>query len=89
MPYLIILFAIKIRKESMVRKYHNHTTQTNPWHCEEESQNIYSNKISVRQLKAKQPAVSSSSRWLQNLKGHKSNADQNKDSFTAVIWNRL
>ena len=33
----------------MIRKYRNHTPQTNPWHREEESQNIYSNTTAVRQ----------------------------------------
>ena len=33
----------------MIRKYHNHTLQTNPRRREEESQNIYSNNTSVRQ----------------------------------------
>ena len=35
----------------MIRKYQNHTLQTNPPHREEESQNIYNNKTSVRQQK--------------------------------------
>ena len=30
------------KKVSMIRKYHNHTLQTNPRHCEEEPQNINS-----------------------------------------------
>ena len=38
------------QKVSMIRKYHNHKLQTNPRHCEEEPQNIYSNKTSERQL---------------------------------------
>ena len=29
----------------MIRKYHNHTLQTNPRHREEEQQNVYSNKL--------------------------------------------
>ena len=33
----------------MIRKYHNHTQHTNSPHREEELQNIYSNKTSVRQ----------------------------------------
>ena len=33
----------------MIRKYHNHTLHTNPWHHEEESQNIQSNKTSAIQ----------------------------------------
>ena len=35
----------------MIRKYHNHTLQTNPRPRKEESQNIYSNKTFVRQQK--------------------------------------
>ena len=37
------------QKGSMIKKYHNHMLQTNPRHCEEEPQNIYSNNTSVRQ----------------------------------------
>ena len=33
---------------SIIRKYHNHTLQTNPRQREEEPQNIYSNNSSVR-----------------------------------------
>ena len=36
-------------KVSMIRKYQNHTLQTNPRHGEEEPQNIYSTNTSVRQ----------------------------------------
>ena len=36
---------------SVIRKYRNHTLQTNPWHREEEPQNIKSNKTLERQLK--------------------------------------
>ena len=36
------------RKEvSMIRKYHNHTLQTNPQHREEEPQNFKSHKTSM------------------------------------------
>ena len=35
----------------MIRKYHNHTPQTNQRHREEESQNTNSHKTSGRQLK--------------------------------------
>ena len=34
---------------SMIRKYLNHTMQTNPHHREEKSQNDYNNKKSVIQ----------------------------------------
>ena len=37
------------KKRSMIRKYHNHKLLTNPWHHEEELQDIYSNKASKRQ----------------------------------------
>ena len=36
---------------SMIRIYHNHTLQTNPWHHEEEPQNTHSNKTSPKQWK--------------------------------------
>ena len=36
-------------KVSIIRKYHNHTLQTNQRHREEEPQNIYSNNTPVRQ----------------------------------------
>ena len=35
----------------MIRKYHNHTPQTDPWHREEEPQNTDCHKASGRQLK--------------------------------------
>ena len=41
----------KLQKVSMMRIYHNHTLQTNPWWREEEPQNTNSHKISGRQLK--------------------------------------
>ena len=31
----------------MIRKYYNHTLQTNPWHHEEEQQNINNNTGSI------------------------------------------
>ena len=37
-------------QESMIRKYHNHTPQTNPRHCEEEPFNNDCHKPSGRQL---------------------------------------
>ena len=51
----------------MIRKYQTHKMQTNPYHREEESQNIKSKKTS-KKIKAKQLALSSSSRLLQNQK---------------------
>ena len=50
---LLILTVWCLQKVSMIRKYHNHTMQTNPWHCEEEPQNIYSNKNICKAIKAK------------------------------------
>ena len=41
-------------------------TADNSRHHEEEPQNIYSNKYICKTMIAKQPAFSSSSRWLQN-----------------------
>ena len=35
----------------MIRKYYNHTLQTNPGHCEEEPQNINSHETPGRQPK--------------------------------------
>ena len=48
--------SYKVWKLSITRKYNNHTWQTNPRHCEKETQNIYSNNTSVRNAIAKQPA---------------------------------
>ena len=39
------------RSRSVVRKYHNLKLQTNPRHCEEKLQDIYSNTTSNRQKK--------------------------------------
>ena len=43
--------SIEECSKGMNRKYHNHKLQTNPWHCEEEQRDIYSNKTSKRQYK--------------------------------------
>ena len=39
------------KKVSIIRKYHNHTLQTNLRHSEEEPYNIYGHKTPGRQLK--------------------------------------
>ena len=57
---------MKKKQVSMIRKYHNHKLQTNPRHCDQEPQNTNSRKTPERKIKAKQPALSSSSKWLQN-----------------------
>ena len=44
-------FFVAYKLVSMVMKHHNLTLQTKPQHREEEPQNIYRNKTSVRQLK--------------------------------------
>ena len=50
------------KEVSMTSKYSNHRPQTNPSHCEEETQNTdYLNAV-----KAKEPFSSSSVRWLLN-----------------------
>ena len=36
------------KQVSMIRKYHNHTLQTNPWRCEEEPQINTNHKTSGR-----------------------------------------
>ena len=45
-------------KGSMIRKYHIHKQQTNPRHCEEELQDIYSNKTSKKQQKQTHQKIS-------------------------------
>ena len=53
--FMMQLFLLGVTQHALqsyieiIRKYHNHTPQTNPWHREEEQQNIYSNNTSVRQ----------------------------------------
>ena len=39
------------KQVSIIRKYHNHTPQTNPLHCEEKPKNTGYHKTSRRQLK--------------------------------------
>ena len=48
----------------MARKYHNHTLQTIPLHHEDEMQSTNSHMALKGNFK--QPALSSSARWLQN-----------------------
>ena len=50
-PYFPMLLV------SMIRKYHNHELETNPWHREEEQHNNY--ETDTRKTnKAKQPGLS-------------------------------
>ena len=66
----------------MSRKYHNITLPTSPRHRQEEPLNNYSNQTGIRKaINAKQPAISSSSRCLQNKKGHP-NKDQHRTQQT-------
>ena len=49
--YSHILYLYTIKKHvNLIRKYHNHTLQTNPRYREEESQNTRCHKTSGRQL---------------------------------------
>ena len=57
----------------MIRKYHNHTLQTNPWQREEESQTIYSNN------KSKATSSLFLFNMIAKLERTQSNAQQNKD----------
>ena len=57
----------------MIRKYHNHKPQTNPWHHEEEPQSTDCHKTSERQLKqSNQPSIphqdDCKNRWTQSTK---------------------
>ena len=64
----------------MIRKYHNHTLQTNPRRHEEEPQYIYSNKIS-----GKQKMQSNSSLFLVKMISElESNAHQNKEQHSTL-----
>ena len=49
----------RLKIVSMNRKYHNHKLQTNPWHCEEESQNNH--ETQGRQTKQRKPALNTAS----------------------------
>ena len=61
------IFFIIIEKVSEYdQERHNHKLQASPRHREEELHDIYSNKTSKKTIKAKEPALSSSSIWLQN-----------------------
>ena len=46
---ILCQYAYSKKYVRMIRKYHNHTLQTNPRHCEEEPHNIYNSITSVRQ----------------------------------------
>ena len=49
----------RLKIVSMNRNYHNHKLQTNPWHCEEESQNNH--ETLGRQTKQRKPALNTAS----------------------------
>ena len=62
----------------MIRKYHDHKPQTNPRHCEEELQDIYSNKTISSLFLVK---------MIAKLERTQSNAHQNKDKHrTPKQW---
>ena len=48
---LYFIYASSKKQVSMIRKCHNHTLQTHPWHHEKERLNTISHKTSGRQLK--------------------------------------
>ena len=48
---LYVISPVPEKQVCMIRKYHNHTLQTNPRHHEEEPQSTNSHMISGRQLK--------------------------------------
>ena len=61
-PADLVWYLIHSKIVSMIRKYHTHKLQTNPWHHEEEPHNNH--ETPGRQNKAKQPAMSSPLRCL-------------------------
>ena len=61
----------------MIKKYNNHTQQTNPRHCEEKQQNTNSHKTSGRQSKATSSLFLI--KMIAKLERTQSNAYQNKD----------
>ena len=71
----------------MIRKYHNHTPQTNPRHREEESENIYSNKTSIRQWKQSNQLSLSLFKMITKLEWSQSIAQQNKDKHRTPTTN--
>ena len=65
----------------MIRECHNRTLQTNQQHCEEEPQNIYIYKKSVRQYKQSNH-LSLPLKMIAKLKRAQSNSYQNKKTNT-------
>ena len=56
---MCLVYVERFNPMSIIRKYHNHTLQTNPRQCDEETPNIYSNKTPGRKLKqSNQPSLS-------------------------------
>ena len=76
-------------KVSMIRKYHNHTLQTNPRHRMEEPQNIDSNNISIRELKqSNKLSLPLQDVIITKLKWTQSSAYKNKDKHrTTCMYN--
>ena len=63
----------------MIRKYHNHTTQTKPSHHEEESKTFNSKNTSLRQLKQSNKLSLFLFKMNAKLEKTQSNAQQNQD----------
>ena len=51
----------------MIRKYHNHKPQTNPWYCEEEPHNHQETRTSLVSLTTKMVPVLVSPKLLLNI----------------------
>ena len=62
----------------MIRKYHNHKLQTNPWHCEEESH-------TNQETPGRQTKQSNQLKMIAILKKKSSNVQQNRTITTPFI----
>ena len=63
----------------MIRKYHNHKLQTNPWHREEESH--YNHETTGRQTKQRNQLFLFPIEMISKLEWTQSNAQQNTEQL--------
>ena len=63
----------------MIRKYHNHKLQTNPWHREEDPQNNH--EPQGRQTKQSKSGLSSTIEMIKKLEWTQINAQQNVEQL--------
>ena len=73
-----------LRMVSMIRKYHNHKLQTNPWHREEKTHNNH--EIPGRQTNQSNQFSLSHQDFFKTSIGHKVTHNKTKNTYRIAQW---